>query len=133
MLLTLPVATPWAGQARTTARGTPACSRHDRIFNVNPERIPYRQLRHVNENTTASRQISHMLELPLDQMALSVLRQALNANADPDIARVVVLRKLAGMYRSKPECELRDALAHAWALYRREQRSKAGPAALRNR
>jgi hypothetical protein len=85
-------------------------------------RIPFRRLRHVNENTTAARQISRMLELPLDQTALNVLRQALNADADPEIARIVVLRKLAGMYRSQPECELRNALARAWALYRRERR-----------
>ena len=129
MLLTLRVAGALLGQNRTAARGSFACSRHDRIFNVHPERIPYRQLRHVNENTTASRQVSRMLELPLDQTALNVLRQALNVDADPDIARVVVLRTLAGMYRGKPECELRDALAHAWALYRRERRNKGNAAA----
>jgi hypothetical protein len=50
-----------------------------------------------------------------------MLRQALNASADPAIARAVVLRKLAGMYRSKPESELRNALARAWAIYRRER------------
>ena len=68
---------------------------------------------------------SPMLEIPIDRLALSLLRQALNASADPDVVRAVVLRKLAGLYRTKSEYELRNALAHAWASHRREQREHA--------
>ena len=108
-----------AGSGRRSSDGDGWCGA------VTSTRIPFRRLRHVNENTTSASHISRMLELPLDQTALSVLRQALNADADPEIARVVVLRKLAGMYRARSENELRNALARAWALYRRERRIKA--------
>jgi hypothetical protein len=84
-----------------------------------------RQLRHVNEKTMSSVHRSPMLEIPLEKLAMSLLRQALNQSADPAIVRAVVLRKLAGLYRSKPEHELRNALARAWASYRRERRTKA--------
>lgn len=81
-----------------------------------------RQLRHINVSSTSLSQHSPMLELPLDQIALSLLRQALNVEADPEIVRTVVLRKLAGLYRLTPECELREALARAWASHRSDCR-----------
>jgi len=71
----------------------------------------------------AAAHISSMLEIPFDRMALSLLRQALNADAGPDIARIVVLRKLAGLYRSKTAEELRDAFDRAWAMHCREHRN----------
>lgn len=108
-------------QPSPDARDGSGCTRHDRILDRGAARSSCRQLRHVNENWMAARQISWMLEIPLDRIALSMLRQVLNVSADPAIARAVVLRKLAGMYRSKPESELRNALARAWALYRRER------------
>lgn len=63
-----------------------------------------------------------MQNIPLDEVALRLLRQALNAAADPAIARTVVLRKLSGLYRRTPESELRNALARAWAVQRRHRR-----------
>jgi hypothetical protein len=62
-----------------------------------------------------------MLEIPLDILALRLLRQALNASAEPEVARAVVLRKLGGLYRGKSESELRNALARAWAMHRRDR------------
>lgn len=84
------------------------------------------QLRHINVSATVFRQHSPMLELPLDQIALNLLRQALNVEADPEIVRTVVLRKLAGLYRLKPECELRESLARAWASHRSDHRRQTG-------
>lgn len=60
-----------------------------------------------------------MLNTPMEDIALKLLRQALNADADPEIARIVVLRKLSSLYRTTPESELRNALALAWARLRR--------------
>jgi hypothetical protein len=84
--------------------------------------IPRRHLRHVNENGMYSVQFPPMLDISLDEVALKLLRQALNADADPAIARMVVLRKLSGLYRRTPECELRNALARAWAVQRHRRR-----------
>jgi hypothetical protein len=83
---------------------------------------PRRHLRHVNENGVCSVQFRSMLEISLDEVALRLLRQALNADADPEIARMVVLRKLSGLYRRMPESELRNALARAWAVQRQHRR-----------
>jgi hypothetical protein len=63
-----------------------------------------------------------MLEFSLDEVALKLLCQALNSGADPEIARMVVLRKLSGLYRRAPESELRNALAWAWAVQRQRRR-----------
>lgn len=89
---------------------------------ANPVRA--RQLRHINVNGAIFSQRSPMLEIPLDQIALSLLRQALNVEANPEIVRAVVLRKLAGLYRLTPECELREALARAWASHRSDCRGQ---------
>lgn len=83
--------------------------------------IPSRHLRHVNENQMDSSHRSPMLEVPLDEMAQRLLRQVLNVDADAVIAQAVVLRKLAGLYRTKSEGELRNALARAWELQRRRR------------
>lgn len=80
------------------------------------------RLRHVNENTVDSSHFRSMMIMPLELIALKLLRQALNADADPAIARAVVLRKLSGLYRTASEDELRNALARAWALHRRDRR-----------
>jgi hypothetical protein len=65
------------------------------------------------------------VHLPLDDVALKLLNQALGAGADEAIATTVVLSKLCRLYPATADDVLRNALARAWALHRQKRRGLA--------
>jgi len=60
-----------------------------------------------------------MLDTLPEDSALDLLRRALNVGAPDGLVRHLVLCRLAVLYRHKSDDELRNALAHAWAVLRR--------------
>jgi hypothetical protein len=73
---------------------------------------------HVTAEASQRCDVVVMLELPIVDTALRLLRQALDAGASAETARLVVLRKLTALFRDKSDNDLRNALAQAWARHR---------------